>query len=79
MVLLVGAGATLRADTVDLPITLEISALIDGRDQLIIQGDTLQWHHFDFAAVGRHLGKTAYSSDIAPVLPSALNTGFHSK
>ena len=35
MVLLVGAGATLRADTVDLPITLEISALIDGRDQLI--------------------------------------------
>ena len=38
-------------------ITLEISALIDGRDQLIIQGDTLQWHHFDFAAVGRHLGR----------------------
>jgi hypothetical protein len=38
-------------------ITLEISALIDGRDQLIIQGDTLQWHHFDFAAVGRHEGR----------------------
>ena len=38
-------------------ITLEISALIDGRDRLIIQGDTLQWHHFDFAAVGRHSGR----------------------
>jgi len=33
--------------------TLEVSALIDGRDQLIIRGNTLQWHHFDFAAVGR--------------------------
>jgi hypothetical protein len=33
--------------------TLQISALIDGRDQLVIQGSTLQWHHFDYAAVGR--------------------------
>jgi len=35
---------------------LNIQALIDGRDQLIIQGNTLQWHHFDYAAVGRHEG-----------------------
>jgi hypothetical protein len=37
-------------------ITLEIRALIDGRDQLIIHNNTLQWHHFENAAVGRHLG-----------------------
>jgi hypothetical protein len=36
---------------------LEIEALIDGRDQLIVQGNTLQWHHFDFSAVGRHQGQ----------------------
>ena len=36
---------------------VEIEALIDGRDQLIVQGNTLQWHHFDFAAVGRHQGQ----------------------
>ena len=42
------SGSALASTT-----TLEISALIDGRDQLIIQGNTLQWHHFDYAAVGR--------------------------
>ncbi len=31
-------------------------ALIDGRSQLIIDGTTLQWAHFDFAAPGRHEG-----------------------
>ena len=36
--------------------TLEISALIDGRDQLIIHRNTLQWHHLDAAAVGRWQG-----------------------
>jgi hypothetical protein len=34
-------------------VTLDVSAYIDGRDQLIIQGNTLQWDHFDFAAPGR--------------------------
>ena len=34
-------------------ITLDVSAYIDGRDELIIQGNTLQWDHFDFAAPGR--------------------------
>lgn len=33
-------------------ITLDIEAFIDGRDQLIIHDNTLQWHHFDFVAVG---------------------------
>jgi hypothetical protein len=32
---------------------IRIGASVDGRDRLIIQGNTLQWHHFDFAAVGR--------------------------
>lgn len=43
-------------------VTLDIHAFIDGRDQLIIIGDTLQWHHFDFAAVGRHLGRNEPTS-----------------
>jgi hypothetical protein len=37
-------------------LTFGIEAHIDGRDQLIFQRNTLQWHHFDFAAVGRHTG-----------------------
>jgi hypothetical protein len=37
--------------------SIEISALIDGRDQLIIHDGTLQWEHFDAAAVGRHEGQ----------------------
>lgn len=41
------------------PLVLEIEALIDGRDQLILRRDTLQWHHFDAAAVGRHHGANA--------------------
>jgi hypothetical protein len=43
----------LRADT----LTYDINALIDGRDLLIIQGNTLQWHHLDYAAVGRYGGQ----------------------
>lgn len=37
--------------------TIQIEALIDGRDLLIVKDNTLQWHHLDFAAVGRHLGQ----------------------
>jgi hypothetical protein len=36
-------------------IAIEIHADIDGRSQLILHGDTAQWHHFDFAAPGRQL------------------------
>ena len=54
-------------------ITLDITAYIDGRDQLIIQSETLQWHHFDYAAVGRWGGgnlPTTISTTLngAPVL-----------
>jgi len=41
------------------PFVLEIEALIDGRDQLILRADTLLWHHFDAAAPGRHHGANA--------------------
>src|SRR5512136_271110 len=36
-------------------ITIEIRADIDGRSQLILRGNTAQWHHFDAAAPGRQL------------------------
>jgi len=48
-----GCGSTVFATT----ITFDVQALIDGRDQLIIKGDTLQWHHLDNATVGRHMGQ----------------------
>jgi hypothetical protein len=37
-------------------ITMDFRAYIDGEDQLIIRGPTLQWHHLTFAAVGRYAG-----------------------
>lgn len=33
--------------------TLRARAWIDGRSQLVLQGDTAQWNHFDWAAPGR--------------------------
>lgn len=33
---------------------ITVEALIDGRSQLILRKNTAQWHHFDFAAPGRH-------------------------
>lgn len=59
---LLGAAATLvlaAPPAAAESFVLEIEALIDGRDQLILKGDTLQWHHFDAAAVGRHRGANA--------------------
>lgn len=35
------------------PTTLKVRAFVDGRSQLIIQGSTIHWHHFDFEAPGR--------------------------
>jgi hypothetical protein len=32
---------------------IRVQALVDGRSQLVLQGDTARWHHFDFAAPGR--------------------------
>lgn len=49
-------------------VTIDIQALIDGRDQLILRGNTLQWHHLDFAAVGR-----VKSLNEPTVITTALN------
>jgi hypothetical protein len=38
---------------------IKIGAHVDGRDQLVVQGNTLRWHHFDYAAVGRAYGNNA--------------------
>ncbi|MGD0112248.1 MAG: DUF4034 domain-containing protein [Armatimonadota bacterium] len=37
-------------------ITYEVQAFIDSRDDLVIQGCTLKWHHIDGAAPGRWQG-----------------------
>lgn len=37
-------------------VIVDVKAMIDGRDQLIITWNTLQWRHYDYAAVGRHWG-----------------------
>lgn len=54
-------------------ITIEIRADIDGRSQLILRGNTAQWHHFDFAAPGRQLftnfPTTINSVDWYPIWP----------
>jgi len=36
------------------PLILNVRAFIDGRSRLIVRGDTAYWHHYDFAAPGRH-------------------------
>jgi dipeptidyl aminopeptidase/acylaminoacyl peptidase len=33
---------------------LEVRAFIDGRSQLVVQDGSVYWHHFEFAAPGRH-------------------------
>jgi hypothetical protein len=43
--------------------TIEISAFIDGRDLLVIQGNTLQWNHLDFDLPGKW-GGTNYPTII---------------
>jgi len=35
---------------------LDIKAFIDGRSDLVIQGNNVWWHHYDYAAPGRWLG-----------------------
>jgi hypothetical protein len=50
--------------------TFEIDAFIDGRDQLIVQGGTLQWDHLDFAAVGRN---SAGNGNEPTVITTSLN------
>jgi len=51
-------------------IVVDTKAYIDGRDRLILRGETLQWHHFDHAAVGRHGGAN---------LPTIISTKLNGK
>lgn len=44
----------LRAEVPPPPQTLRIKAHVDGLSRLILQGDTARWHHFSYAAPGRH-------------------------
>lgn len=46
--------APLAARGASEPQVLRVSALIDGRSRLILQGDTAQWLHLVYAAPGRH-------------------------
>jgi len=49
--------SAIAASTADAGVmALTIRAMIDGRDQLVLRGGTAQWHHLDYAAVGRHDG-----------------------
>ena len=36
--------------------TVHVQALIDGRSQLMVRGNTVRWYHLEFAAPGRHAG-----------------------
>ena len=45
-----------RPGWIQTTLTIEIQAHIDGEDILIIDDNTLRWHHLTFAAVGRHEG-----------------------
>lgn len=42
------------AATTFLELKISIHAYIDGRSQLIVKANTVQWHHLDYAAPGRH-------------------------
>jgi PKD repeat protein len=47
------ASALLNASPSAEASIIRVSVLIDGRSQLILRGNTAQWHHFDHAAPGR--------------------------
>lgn len=64
------------------PTSFNIRAYIDGRSELIIQGDVLYWHHLDFDAPGRwEHGEIAYPTTLNetawqplwPDIPDATN------
>ena len=42
---------------------IRVRAWVDGRSQLILQGDTAQWHHFDYAAPGREFANEPTTID----------------
>jgi len=48
---------------------LNVRVRIDGRSQLILQGDTVYWRHFDNAAPGRHWESTVLIGEWDPIWP----------
>lgn len=56
-----------QKDSESIDQTIRIKARIDGRSQLIIKNNTVQWYHIDNAAPGRHggLDEPTYINDIA--------------
>lgn len=51
-----GAGSDTPIARADAEIVIDIEAMIDGRDLLVIKQNMLQWQHKDFAMVGRYEG-----------------------
>ena len=51
---------------------IRIEADIDGRSQLILRGNTAQWHHIDFAAPGR-LEDPSFCGRPQLYLPTVIN------
>jgi hypothetical protein len=37
------------------PVTLRVEAWLDGRSRLVFHGNSVHWHHLEFAAPGREL------------------------
>ncbi|MGA2265825.1 MAG: PEP-CTERM sorting domain-containing protein [Phycisphaerae bacterium] len=69
----VALAAAVSAASANITMSLDIRAYTDGRDLLVIQGDTMQWHHLDFAAVGRW-GKDIDDSNAWANEPTILST-----
>ena len=66
------------------PTTLRVRAYIDGDSDLIVQGNTVRWHHLGAAAPGRLLGvdEPTYLNDVAwypawPDTPDSENRDCH--
>jgi hypothetical protein len=59
-------GSSLPSTSNAFPTTLSIRASIDGKSHLVINGDTIFWHHLDLAAPGRN-------SEAKEPLPTYLN------
>lgn len=53
LIIILLAACSRTGSTGPVEVVLNIRAYIDGRTQLIIQGNTVYWHHFEFDAPGR--------------------------
>jgi hypothetical protein len=59
-------------------LAIEIEALIDGKDNLVIHGNTIQWHHEDWSIVGWHKGRNE-PTVISTKEPGAASKAYHVK